>query len=208
MGFLRNLFGKKQPEATPVAAELPTGAANPFTTEAAHQAGRLQFQCPTCSNTTSAALQQIDPIIGVNVACPSCKNICHVPGRTKTEPNAPDLKITGSVRVPIARYADWYYGHPYVKSLIRSSQSDLLFDYGLWAFCSACYHQFPATVLWGLASAQRAGGFVFNARTPDSAKDMQTLTAGHCSHCRNKELLVVVAEVPDYVREVILSKRK
>ena len=208
MGFLRNLFGNKHPAATPVAAEITIGAANPFTAAAVHQAGRIQFQCPTCSNTVTATLQQIDPLIGVNVACPNCKNISHVPGRYKTEPSAPELKITGSVRVPIASYADWYYGHPYVKSLIRSSQSDLLFDYGLWAFCSACYHQFPATVLWGLASAQRAGGFVFNARTPDSAKDLNALAAGHCSHCRNTELLVLVAEIPDYVRNVILARQK
>jgi hypothetical protein len=208
MDFLRNLFGKKQPDEMTSNMEITIGAINPFTTEAVLKAGTILFKCPTCPNTVSVTLQQIDPIIGVSVACSSCKNICHVPGGYKTQLNPPELKITGSVRVPIAKYADWYYGHPYIKSLIRSSQSDLLFDYGLWAFCGACYHQFPATVLWGLSSAQRAGGFVFNARTSSSAKDMNALVAGHCSHCRHKELIVVVAEIPDYVRNVITSNKK
>jgi hypothetical protein len=207
MDFLRNLFGNKQPAATSSSKGSTAATVNPFTTDVVIKSGILLFKCPTCPNTTSVTLQQIDPIIGVSVACSSCKNISHVPGIYKTEPKPPGMKITGSVRVPIAKFADLYFEHPLIQSLINSGQSDLLFDYGLWAFCGACYHQFPATVLWAFSMAHRTGGFVFNARTPDSAIDMNALRDGHCSHCQHKNLIVVVTEIPDYVRNVIMSKK-
>ena len=180
----------------------------PFTTDVILKAGTIEFLCPTCYNTVSVTLQQIDPIVGVNAACSKCKNICHVPGIYKTNPNPFGSWITGSIQIPIAKFSDWYFENPFINALIKSGQPDLLFDYGLWAFCGACYHQFPATVLCSFAVAQRAGGFIFNARTPGSAKDMEALRAGHCSHCRHTNLIVVVVEIPDYVRNVIKSKIK
>ena len=207
MGFLNNLFGKKQPDATPGKPESAIGMNNPFTSDAVVKGEMIQFKCPTCPNTVSVALQQIDLIIGVSVLCPRCKNVAHVPGVYKTTPSSPGMKISGSVRVPISQFSDWFYAHPYITALIKSGQSELLYDYGLWGFCAACYHQFPATVLWSVSIAQRAGGFVFGAQTPESARDMNALIAGHCSHCQHRELIVVAAEIPDYVRDVILKKK-
>jgi hypothetical protein len=63
-------------------------------------------------------------------------------------------------------------------------------------------------VLWAFSVVHRTGGFIFNAQTPDSTIDMNALRDGHCSHCQNKNLIVVVTDVPDHVRNVILSKRK
>jgi hypothetical protein len=208
MTFLRNLFDKKKPTTTPSNKETAAATVNPFTTDVVIKSGTLLFKCPTCPNILSATLHQIDPIIGVSLACSSCRNISHVPGIYKTEPKTPGMKITGSVRVLISKFADFYFEHPLISSLIDSGQSDLLFDYGLWAFCSACYHQFPATVLWAFSMVHRTGGFIFNAQTPDSTIDMKALRDGHCSHCQNKNLIVVVTDVPDHVRNVILSKRK
>jgi hypothetical protein len=181
---------------------------NPSSTEVFFRAGELTFKCPTCPSAVFVTRQQIDPVIGINVVCPGCRNVSHVPGGYKTEPNPIGLKITAGVQVPIARFADWYFEHPLISSLVKSGQSDLLNEYGLWGFCAGCYHQFPATTLGMLPVAQRAGGFVFTARTPDSAKDMDSLRAGHCSSCTNKNLIVVVTDIPDYVRTTIVEHRK
>jgi hypothetical protein len=183
-------------------------ADNPFPADPVLKAGKLLFKCPTCPDTVSVMQHKIDPIIGVNVACSGCKNISHVPGGFDSEPRAPGMRITGGVRVPIARFSDWYYENPLIASLIQTGQSDLLNDHGLWAFCGACYHQYPATVLTSLVIAQSmaqrgAGGFMFTARTPGSAKDMDALRSGHCSHCRHKELIVIATEIPDNVRNGI-----
>jgi len=212
MDFLRNLFGNKRPAAEP-SKEITAAGVNPFTTDVIIKSGTLLFKCPTCTSAVSVTLQQIDPIIGVSVLCSSCKNISHVPGIYKTESKPAGMRITGSVRVPVGKFSDLYYEHPLIKSLIESHQSDFLNDYGLWAFCSACYHQYPSTVLTSLAMyqpmAQRgAGGLTFMANTSASAQDMNALLAGHCSQCTNKNLIVVVSEIPEYVSNVISSKRK
>jgi hypothetical protein len=203
MGIFSNLFGEKRKAEAPGNNEVATAGSNPFTSKAAVRGGTIFFKCPTCPNSLSTSLQQIDPIIGVNVACQSCKNISHVPGAYKTKANPPGMRITGGVRVPVSQFADWYFRNPIIEGLIKSGQTDLLNNHGLWAFCSTCYHQFPATVLCYFAIASRAGGLMFNARTPDSARDMEALRAGHCSQCQNTNLIVVATEIPDYVREVI-----
>jgi hypothetical protein len=197
----------EQPQETPVANT------NPFTTDVAIKSGTLLFKCPTCPNTISVTLQQIDPIVGISVLCSSCKNISHIPGIYKTDPKPAGMRITGGIRVPIAEFSDWYYKHPLITSLVEKGQSDLLNDYGVWAFCSACYHQYPSTILTSLAISQSmaqrgAGGFMLMANTPDSKKDMNALGAGHCSHCNQTFLIVIATEIPDYVRSVIKSKMK
>lgn len=196
--------------------KIPVESNNPFTADAVIKSGTLLFKCPTCTNTISVTLQRIDPIVGVSVLCSSCKNISHVPGMYKTEPKPAGMRITGGVRVPIAKFSDWYYEHPYIASLIKNRQSDLLFDYGLWAFCNTCHHQYSSTVLNSFAMAQVTyfsdpnftGNFVFNAQTPESANDMVALRSGYCSHCQDKNLVAIVAEIPDFVETIITSKRK
>jgi hypothetical protein len=208
MGFLSNIFGEKKPVNSAENNLISTTGENPFTAEGIQNAGAFFFKCPTCSNTLSTSLLQIDPIIGVNVACPQCKNISHVPGAYKTWANPSGMKITGGVRVPVSQFGEWYFGHPLIQGLIKTGQSDLLYNHGLWAFCSTCYHQFPATVLSTFAIASRAGGLVFNARTPDSARDMDALRAGYCPQCQNTTLIVIAAEIPVYVRDVISQTKK
>lgn len=203
-------ISRKQQRKTPVAS------ANPFTADVVIKSGTLLFKCPTCPNNISVSLQNIDPIAGISVLCSSCKNIIHVPGIYKTEPKPAGMRITGGIRVPIAKFSDWYYEHPYIVSLINNKQSDLLFDYGLWAFCNTCHHQYSSTVLNYFAMAQATyfsdpnstDNFAFPAQTPESANDMAALRSGHCSHCQDKNLFVIVTEIPDYVRAIIASKRK
>jgi hypothetical protein len=60
---------EKQPTATPNSLERSQTADNPFPTDPVLKAGKLLFKCPTCPNIVSVTQQQIDPIIGVNVAC-------------------------------------------------------------------------------------------------------------------------------------------
>jgi len=184
-----------------------TTVVNPFSTEAAFEAEDLVFKCPTCHATMRVALTMIKQITGVNVICDKCKNVAHVPGGYKTNPKPVGLKITGSVRVAIAKFGDWYYSHPVINSLIKARQSDLLSDYGLWGFCGGCYHEYQRTVLYILPFVQGSGGVSFGARTPESAKDFNSLASGHCPSCGNDSLIVIVAEIPDYVRSAIESER-
>ncbi len=213
MDFLRYLFSKKITNGNTQGNEIPLTADNPTTTYTVLKAGKLLFKCPTCPNTVSVTLQKIDPIIGVNVACSGCKNISHVPGGLIAEPTPPGMRITGGGRVPIAQFSKWYYENPLITSVIQRGQSDLLSDYGLWAFCGACYHQFPAIVLTFLAISQSmaqrtSDGFMFTGHTPDSEKDMDALRSGHCSHCMHKNLIVIAADIPDNVRNAILESKE
>jgi hypothetical protein len=199
--------------ASPGRSEVPSTAVNQFTPDVVRKDGKLHFKCPTCSTTVIVSPQNIDPIIGVNVACSSCKNISHVPGGFKAESAPAGLRIAWGVRIPIAKFSDWYYENPVITSLIQKGQSDLLNDYGLWAFCGACYYQYPKTILTSLATSQsmaqrRAGGFEFSASTSGSAKDMEALRSGYCPQCGGKELIVIASEIPEYVRKVITKSKK
>jgi phage FluMu protein Com len=208
MGFFSNLFGEKKPVNSAENNGVSMAGENPFTGSGVQKTGSLIFKCPTCSNMLSASLIQIDPIIGIHVACPQCKNISHVPGAYKAKANPTGMRITGGVRVAVSQFGEWYFGHPLIQGLIKSGQSDLLYNHGLWAFCGACYHQFPATVLCSFAIACRASGFVFNARTPESARDMEALRAGHCPQCRNSNLIAIATEIPGYVRNAIAKTNR
>lgn len=250
MDIIHNLFRKNDQEC-----QIPISTSTPFATDAVLIAGVIQFKCPTCPGTVSVALEKIDPIIGINIACPGCKGISHVPGVYKiedqktiilcencsqklrvpftepakelvvtcpkcrhefayhAEPKLPNNKICGSVRVPIANFSDLYYEHPIITSLISKGDSDILNDYGLWAFCAKCNYQFPSHLLTTLAinqsMAKRGGGeMLFMANSSQSAKDMNALRAGHCSRCNHKDLIVVVTVIPDRVRTAVQSKKK
>lgn len=189
-------------------------AGNPFATEAFFdiEPEELVFKCPSCPSAVRTSLNKIDPLVGAHVTCPGCMNIAHVPGSYKVKLESVPSKITGKitvgVSVAIAHFGEWYFGHPQVDSLIKAGQSDLLVDYGLWAFCAGCYHQYTATALIPFTLAQHARGSVFMARTPESAKDMQSLTSGRCLSCGHEDLIVIVSDIPDYVRNTLLAKRK
>lgn len=224
MDIINRLFGKKK-SIQMKDKKSPNITINPFTVNVMLKDGELLFKCPTCPDTIDIVgkpfanpykivvnLQQIDPIIGINVVCSDCKNVFHVPGAYKTNPKPPGMRITGGIRVPITKFSDWYYENQLIVALIENGRSDLLNDYGLWAFCGACLHQFSATILNSLAPsmsmAQRgAGSFVFMANIPSSVTDWDALRAGHCSQCEHEDLIVIAAEIPDYVRNVIAMNK-
>jgi hypothetical protein len=176
---------------------------NPYCTETVFKAGKLAFKCPSCQNEMNLNPNSIAPIVGSFLKCQKCKNIVHVPSGYQTSNSPVGLKITGSVQVSITKFGDWYFEHPLITSLIEEGNSDLLVDYGLWGFCAKCNHQYKTTNLSSLPIAQRAGGLVYSARTPESANEMNSLLSGHCPSCGNDYLLVIAAEIPDYVRAAI-----
>jgi hypothetical protein len=195
-----NFFKKKEKNIQ----NLPNNTQNSQITSANFFSnGKLVFKCPNCGLDMSVKALEIAPVAGSFVLCKNCKNIAHVPSGYQTDANPVDLKITGSVQVPMSKFADWYFENPLIVSLIESGLSDFLTDYGLWAFCSKCYHQYKSTVLVSLPISQRAGGFFFNANSAESADDMNSLRSGHCPSCGNDYLLVIAAEIPDYVRGAI-----
>lgn len=232
-------------------SQVPTGHETPFTYDARYVEGGIEWQCPTCPNVIRATLAQIDPVIGVNVVCKSCRGVSHLPGAYKLPsektiiscvncgqklrvpytppgggkpvtcpkcrhefpyqaiPEFPKTKITGSIRVSITGFSDLYYAHPWITAVVGKGESDLLNNYGLWAFCASCLHAFPPTVLTTLAIQQSmaargsTGGFIFNANSEASAKDMRGLQKGQCAYCGHKEILVLAAEITDSMRAEI-----
>lgn len=205
--FWRKKSRSEKAEKSSDKVSIKMHAPNPFSIDAAFQEGNLIFKCPTCQSKMGVALSGIKPVIGINVLCDNCKNVAHVPGDYGAKPKPAGLKITGSVRVAISEFKDWYYSHPLVDSLIKSGQSDLLNDYGLWGFCANCYHRYQRTVLNIFPLAQSATGFFWGARTPESAKDFNSLNSGRCPSCGHNSLIVIVAEIPNHVRRAILSQR-
>lgn len=242
------IFNKQPP------SQVPTGCETPFNFDARYVLGGIEFQCPTCPNVLRVALAQIDPVIGVNVICTSCRGVSHLPGayklpsettiivcvncgqklrvpytppgsgrpvtcpKCRTEfpyqaiPDLPKAKISGSIRVPVTGFSELYYAHPWIAAVVGKGESDLLNNYGLWAFCASCLHAFPPSVLSTLAIQQSmeargsTGGFIFNANSEASAKDMGGLRKGQCAHCGHKEILVLVAEITDAMRAEIRKR--
>ena len=191
---------------------MPNNAINPASTDSFIRGGQLAFKCPTCPSAVFIGLSTIDPVIGVNVVCPGCGNTAHVPGSYRTRPNVAGLSITGGVEVSIAEYVDWFLSHPLVVTLKKAGQVDLLCDYGLWGFCPKCNYQYTSTVLAYnlpfLQMAHDADGFVLRTSTSNSYTETTALQSGHCPSCGHKSLIVIIADIPDYVRTAIASIRK
>ena len=187
-------------------------AMNPTCTDYFISEGNIVFKCPTCQSAVFASIPQIDPIIGVNVVCTACGNISHVAGGYRTWPKLPDSKITGGVQVPISRYVDWFFSHPLVASLKKENQLDILYDYGLWGFCPGCHYQYASTVLAYtfpvLQMSSPSAGLVLNTSKPNSARDTIALHEGHCPSCKSAYLIIIIADIPKYVRVEIANKKK
>ncbi len=176
---------------------------NPTATDATFEGRSLVFKCPTCKGTNRIALSDIKPMIGVFVLCETCKNVSHVPSEYSTTPKPTGLEITGSLPVSISKFGDWYFSHPLIDVLIKAGQSNLLADYGLWAFCANCYHQYEKTVLPSFPIMHGVGSGLYLTRTAESTQDMNALLSGHCPSCSHDILLVIVAKIPEYVRNAI-----
>jgi hypothetical protein len=228
-------------------SKIPTGNETPFNYDARYVAGGIEFQCPTCPNVVRVTMAQIDPVIGANVVCTSCRGVAHLPGpyhlTTETTiipcvncgqklrvpftppgggrpvtcpkcrhefpyealPALPKARITGSLRTKVTGFSDLYYAHPWITAVVGKGDSDLLNNYGLWAFCAKCLHAFPPSVLTTLAiqqsmAARGGGGFIFNANSNASAADMRGLQQGRCAHCGHDEILVLAAEITESMR--------
>jgi len=185
--------------------------------------------CTQCKGVSHLpAVYKIDPEKAI-IVCPNCAQKLRVPytppdgGRPVTcpkcrtefpylaEPVLPKAKIYGSLRVVIQKFEELYYSHPWTVAVIGKGQSDLLNQYGLWGYCAKCLHAFAPSVLNSLAiqqsmAARGAGTMIFNANSPESAKDMQGLQKGRCAHCGHTELVVLVAEISEEMK-TILRKR-
>ncbi|HEV7670049.1 MAG TPA: hypothetical protein VGS22_16130 [Thermoanaerobaculia bacterium] len=162
----------------------------------------VRFTCPTCRLPNYC--YNIAEDAGAMVQCGHCGNIAHVPAAYKNARTTSQLEIRGCSYVPIAEFGDWFFAHPYYSS----SNAEDWGSYGLWAFCASCKHRFASTVLAIFPVASRAGGLMFNANSPASAKDMQGLLGGKCPACGNSDLLALMVEIPPSVREKIDRERR
>jgi hypothetical protein len=120
--------------------------------------------------------------------------------------SSPVLKITGSYD-SISGYTGWIHRTRSSNRRFRTA-TPIFFTLRALAFCATCYHQFSPAVLNFLPISSRVDGLVFNARNSQAAQDMEALKAGHCSHCRNHDLLIIVTGIPDYVRGSIANRRR
>ena len=169
----------------------------------------LRFLCPTCRNPVLVERSKIEQVAGINVMCPECKNISHVPGAFRTGKLPTDLKITGGVIVPIKEFGEWYFDHPIVNSLINKGQHEFLYEYGLYGFCSKCFHQYGSTILFMLPCEQdmKSQYTVFMAKTAESGEDLKSLLSGKCPSCGHDKMISIVTNIPIYVQEAIRVKK-
>ena len=169
----------------------------------------LRFQCPTCRLPVRVERSKIDTIVGINVTCSNCKNISHVPGAFGTGILPSNLKITGGVIVPIKEFAEWYFHHPVMKSLMNEKKIELLFDYGLWGYCAKCFYQYKSTVLSILPVYQdiKPEKIVFMAKSDESVDDFNSLLSRECPSCGHDKIIGIITDIPDYVQEAIKAKK-
>jgi hypothetical protein len=170
------------------------------------RAGKVYYKCPACSTVINVPQNQVDPLVGLNVVCPECKLISHLPGAFHAEPVPPAYLIARGVQVHIDGFADWYYDNPAINKILQTAQTELLENYGLWGFCASCRHPFPAALLNSLAIDQSVApgggsGILLSARTADPGTDMQALRTGHCPQCGHTELVVISCAIPDALRD-------
>jgi len=170
----------------------------------------LRYLCPTCMLPVRVERSKIDPVIGINIGCSNCKNISHVPGAFRTGKLPSNLKITGGVIVPIKEFSEWYFYHPIVRSLMSTNQIDLLSQYGLFGFCEKCFHYYQSTVLIQLPVFLRMKPeqIIYNAKTPESAKDFHSLMSRKCPSCGHDKMIGIITNIPDYVRDAINAHKE
>ena len=209
MSIWQKLFGPKV--GKPKLSAVQGGQENPFTMTTYHRASEMgmAYLCPTCQAPVGLPLSQIDPVAGGRVLCEKCGIISHVPGAVRSVANdksptaevtkVETVKVTAGVTVSISQFADWYHEHPLRKALYASGHADYHTHYGVWAFCDRCKHEYQHNLLATFTLAQHTKGFIFNAHSPKSQRDMNGLLSGACPECGSTKLIAILTEVPDYV---------
>jgi len=162
-----------------------------------------QFSCPTCHSPIFCEHSKIADDVGANVVCGLCGNISHVPSTLKDRNGLSQALVYGCVFVPISEFGEWYDSHPVFETLLHNRESEILHSYGLWAFCAKCKHQYKSSVLAVFPLFKATQGGFFNANTQESAKDMKSLMDGHCSSCGDSNLIAVIVDIPQHMREVL-----
>jgi len=163
----------------------------------------VRFSCPTCGLPNYCFFNDLNVESGALVACGHCGNISHVPGDFKTKTCPSDLIVNGCVYMSIDNFSDWFYAHPHFSS----DNAEIYGSYGLWAFCAKCKHQYSSTVLPMFPISDQAGGFMFNARTQESADDMNGLINRSCPSCGTSHLLSLMIPIPERIMTTINERR-
>jgi hypothetical protein len=190
------------------------GHANPISRNVNLDRVSVTFTCPTCSKEINVRRDAIADVVGKLIKC-GCGTISHVSSAFKTGTDASSLSIPSSVRVPIARLSDWMWDHEAFRTDDFQSRSGREYhsQYGLWGICPTCDHYYATAVLdWiPIASLDARGGatFIFNANSEESARDMEALVKqkGY-PNCGDMDILAIMIDVPQYVREAIDAKKK
>ena len=163
MGLFDTVFGKLKTES--LSADV-----NPTSTDILIQYPLMQYSCPICSSKNMVKFSDFKPIVGLNAVCSGCKNICHIPSGYSQNIQNDILSVTGCVKVPISQFVTWYANHRLVKQGDDKYHSE---GYGLWAFCSKCYHAYSIWAITTFPAAQSAEGFFGSAANPQSAEDIK-----------------------------------
>jgi|SRR5580658_436461 hypothetical protein len=184
------------------------GRPNPVARIVIRANGGVRYLCPTCSEPVTLEDSRIPYPAGRIVAC-RCRSISHVPAYYKTKADSSGPAIAAGVRVPIGDLSKWVLGHPCFATPDAKLRSDVEFhgSYGLWAACAACHYQYATTVL---AAFPLLPGptHIFNARSDKSARDFEALTnTKQCPNCGATELLAIMVDVPQYVRNAVNAER-
>ena len=171
----------------------------------------VQFLCPACTTENRVFDKDISDVSGANVSCDVCGTISHVPMAYRMQSDISGLTIHGSVRVPIAEFSDWVFAHPsFLTSDRKHVHPDTEFhgNYGLWGFCAGCRHQYASTVLPTYYSLIPGTRTLFNAHSEKSRQDFDALIEKHCPSCGNPDLLAIMVDVPQYVRDALNIEKK
>lgn len=201
MNFWRKLFIK-----SPKTSGNLIVKENPFTYDFRLSNEFIRYHCPLCQSLNIVSLDQVHEFVGVQVLCSSCNIASHVPGIVKWDSKAKGIKITAGVKVRISEFSDWYFAHPINQSLLRSKKLLDHCQYGLWAYCANCQHQYKNTVLSEFSFANP--NTIFTAHSTSSARDWEGLMDGRCPECSHSDLIVIVTDIPEYIIKDLNKRRK
>ncbi len=204
----------KSPSQAQRPASWPKGQPNPVSKSVIRIFPFVRFLCPTCSTPNNVIINDIPDVSGVLVKCDGCGDVSHVPAAYKTQADVSGLAVHGSIRVPIAEFNDWMLAHPSFLTSDAHVHPDVEFhgNYGLWGICAGCHYQYASTVVaasyaWG-GDLFEGATVMFNAHSEKSALDFEALSKKECPSCGNPDLLAIMVDVPQYVRDAVNAEKK